>query len=512
MGNNRNLPLDPFKEFLSSLSQISRLNFQVWDGNGLVFASGDHQAEGSNLKKHQTFSVEVVGQGAYQYASCKGRYHIWGTPLKYGKGEEVIGALIAYGLSCNKEAHPGEILPQKTSHAREMKTFLTHLAGLMEETWATGNEADEMAEELAQNLENLSLYGRISSKIKTLKFSRAMLESLLEEIRESVRVDLAFVEMPNRQEYNTLVSARELSDKIPDQKSFVNDLIGSIPQKELCLKEDYFIVNNSSITPGYMGLHPDPYRFLAVKVQHNGNFDGWLGLVSFNLKEIFRQGELRLLSSIAGQVSVLMANMDLYHDLELFVTNVVKSLVYAVEAKDVYTRGHSERVNRYCMLMADRLDLDKKQKEVLNWASILHDIGKIGIPESILNKPGPLNDEEYKVIKGHPKKGYDILKPLEQLSSSLAGITHHHERYDGKGYPDGLKGEEIPFLARIIAVADTFDAMTSTRAYRSAKSPGEAMAIMQQVTGSQLDSDLVQVFKEVFETVLKPEFESSHAG
>ncbi len=309
------IDLDPFKKFLSSLSRISRLNFQVWDGNGLVFASGDHRAEGSNLKEHQTFSAEVMGQGAYQYAPCKSRYLMWGTPLKYGKGEEVVGALIAYGLSSHKEAHPGEILAQKTSHAREMETFLTHLAGLMEETWATGNEADEMAEELAQNLENLSLYGRISSKIKTLKFSRAMLESLLEEVRESVRVDLAFVEMPNRQEYNTLVSARELSDKIPDQKSFVNDLIGSIPQKELCLKEDYFIVNDSSITPGYMGLHPDPYRFLAVKVQHNGNFDGWLGLVSFNLKEVFLLGELRLLTSIAEQVSVLMANVDLYRDL-----------------------------------------------------------------------------------------------------------------------------------------------------------------------------------------------------
>lgn len=261
-----------------------------------------------------------------------------------------------------------------------------------------------------------------------------------------------------------------------------------------------------------MRLHHDPYRFLAVKMRHDGNFDGWLGLVSFNLKKLFRQGELSLLKSLAGQISVLMANMDLYHDLERFVINVVKSLVYAIEAKDIYTRGHSERVNRYSMLMADRLDLDEKQKGVLNWASILHDIGKIGIPEIVLNKPGSLNDEEYEIIKGHPEKGCNILQPLEQLSSSLPAIMHHHERYDGKGYPHGLKGKKIPFLARIIAVADTFDAINSSRAYRPAKPPEETLAIMEQVAGSQLDADLVEVFEHAFKTVIKPEYKNSHGG
>jgi len=119
-----------------------------------------------------------------------------------------------------------------------------------------------------------------------------------------------------------------------------------------------------------------------------------------------------------------------------------------------------------------------------------------------------LNDEEYELIKGHPNKGCNILKPLEHLSSSLNSIMHHHERYDGKGYPHGLKGEEIPFLARTIAVADTFDAINSNRAYRSARPPEEALAIMEQVGRSQLDPDLVQVFKQVFKAVIKPEYES----
>jgi len=150
------------------------------------------------------------------------------------------------------------------------------------------------------------------------------------------------------------------------------------------------------------------------------------------------------------------------------------------------------------MLIADALDMEHEEKNVLNWASILHDIGKIGIPESILNKPGKLTTDEYETIKAHPEKGHTILKPLEQISDSLPGILHHHERYDGNGYPAGLAGEEIPLNARIIAVADTFDAINSNRAYRAARPPNEAVEILERVAGSQLDSNLIEIFKQVY--------------
>jgi HD-GYP domain-containing protein (c-di-GMP phosphodiesterase class II) len=207
---------------------------------------------------------------------------------------------------------------------------------------------------------------------------------------------------------------------------------------------------------------------------------------------------------------VLLDNVDLYHGLEEFVINMVKSLVFAIEAKDIYTKGHSERVNRFAMLIGERLQLNQNEQDILNWASILHDVGKIGVPESILNKPGRLNEEEFEVIKRHPKKGSDILRPLEQLKSCLPGILHHHERYDGKGYPQGLKGEEIPLCARIIAVADTFDAITSNRAYRPAKAAEKALAIIEDGVGTQLDPACVEAFKQVYEKTLKAEFETSH--
>jgi len=501
---------DLFHGFLSSLSGISKLDFEVWDANGVLFLSDPDRSGEVDFEDRRAFSAHIMNHASYQRASGQGRPPMLGAPIKYG--QQTIGALIACKPDSMPESRSKDGTTGKTHDAKEMETFLTHLANLMGETWANQKDVEEMAEELSQNFEDLSLYARISTHLKSLKFSGTMLGALIEELQETLRVDLSFVQMPERQEYNAMVSATGLSDRISDQNAFVDNLLGLIPRSTPSLEQDYFIVNDSGTIPEFRELCPEPYRFLAVKVGHDSHFDGWLGLVSFNMKEIFRQSELRLLQSMAKQISVLLANMDLYHELQHFVISMVKSLVYAIEAKDVYTRGHSERVNRYAMLMAERLKLDKTEKEVLNWASILHDIGKIGIPESVLNKPGSLDDEEFRIIKGHPEKGYNILEPLEQISESLPGVLHHHERYDGRGYPHGLKGEDIPFLARIIAVADTFDAITSNRAYRSSKSPEEALAIMDQVAGTQLTPDLVEVFKEVFETILKQEFETRHDG
>jgi len=436
-------------------------------------------------KESLDLSGKIISLETFQHASLQNQYALFGVPIKTGK--EVVGSLIAHSSNCAKPKDAGQ-----------MEVLLAQLAGLIEDAWESKQEIQLMAEELTQSFEDLYLYSRIASKIRMLHISKTMLNKLILELMEAMRVEMAFTQLPNYREYNTLVNTKKAYDKIPDLDSFADSLIKTIPGNASSLGENYFIVNNSRVTPGYKGLHTEPYRFLAVAMEHNNTLYGWLGLVAFNVKEIFRRSELRLLRSMAEQIAMVIANADLYSDFQRFVISVVKSLVYAIEAKDEYTRGHSERVSRFSMLMAERLDLDEEQESVLHWAAILHDIGKIGIPETILNKTGALNDEEYEIIKGHPVKGYNILRPLEQLSDSLPGILHHHERYDGKGYPHGLKGEDIPLQARIIAVADTFDALTSSRAYRSARSTEEALAVVEKGAGTQLDPDLVGVFKEVY--------------
>ena len=497
------IDLGQSKEFLSSLSIVSHLHFQIWDADeGLVFSSGPDESTEPALEELQDFSLQIINSAAFQHIPLESGERLFGVPLR--NGQAVVGSLIAFNSNSVQEALPGTSAVPQPDQTEEMEKILNQIGKLVEERLTTQQEMEQMTEELTENFEQLFFYSKIASRVKSITFSGTMLEELVEELLDTMRTDMAFAKLPERPEYNTLTCTQKISEKISDHDEFIDALIDSIPLDSPSLEENYFIVNDSRITPGFSDLASDPYRFLAVKMQHDGNFYGWMGLVSFNLEEIFRRSELRLLDSMAEQVSVVITNSDLYRDLERFVINMVKSLVFAIEAKDDYTRGHSERVCRYSLLMAEKLGLDEERKKILQWSSILHDSGKIGIPESILNKPWRLEDEEYQIIKNHPMKGHTILEPLEQLASSLPGMLHHHERYDGKGYPQGLKGKKIPLEARIIAVADTFDAITSNRAYRPAKTPEEAIKEMEKVAGTQLDPDLVKVFKEVFTEDLVP--------
>jgi HD-GYP domain-containing protein (c-di-GMP phosphodiesterase class II) len=152
------------------------------------------------------------------------------------------------------------------------------------------------------------------------------------------------------------------------------------------------------------------------------------------------------------------------------------------------------------MMIAEAMDLSPGEKDALHLAAMLHDIGKIGVPEKILNKEGKLTQEEYSHIREHSEQGYKILKPINQLNESLSAIRHHHERYDGAGYPSGLKGKEIPLYARVIAIADTYDAMTSARSYRAHISHEDAIAEIVSVKGKQLDPELVEIFVKLSES------------
>ncbi|HID10544.1 MAG TPA: response regulator [Candidatus Latescibacteria bacterium] len=174
------------------------------------------------------------------------------------------------------------------------------------------------------------------------------------------------------------------------------------------------------------------------------------------------------------------------------VENVLFALANAVEAKDAYTEEHTERVSRYAVALGRKVGLDRDYTEALCVGGMLHDVGKIGIPDHILLKPGKLSDKEFEHIKAHPIIGERICRPLRSLTYVLPGIRYHHERVDGRGYPDGLRGEEIPIEARILAIADAFDAMTADRPYRRGMSPKEAIEELRRYAGKQWDRDLVE--------------------
>jgi HD domain len=177
----------------------------------------------------------------------------------------------------------------------------------------------------------------------------------------------------------------------------------------------------------------------------------------------------------------------------------VSALCQAVETKDFYTRGHSERVSRGSVMIAREIGMRAERVEAIRYAGMLHDVGKLGVPTSVLQKNGSLTDDEYAAIQLHPMRGLDIVREIGFLDEALAGIMHHHERIDGRGYPMGLAGDEIPEFARVLAVADAFDAMTSNRSYRGARPVPDAVAELRKWAGTQFDPAFVDAFVTAIE-------------
>lgn len=186
-------------------------------------------------------------------------------------------------------------------------------------------------------------------------------------------------------------------------------------------------------------------------------------------------------------------------EVELVTLNAIMAIAKTIEAKDNYTSGHSDRVAQCSVAIARRLGWDENHMRDLHCMALLHDIGKIGVPDNILNKPMPLEEEEFNILKKHSVTGGEILKHIHTISHLQDGALYHHERYDGKGYPKGLSGEEIPIEARIIAIADTYDAMTSNRAYRARLSDDIVLSEFKKGIGTQFDPNLAELFIKMLE-------------
>jgi HD-GYP domain-containing protein (c-di-GMP phosphodiesterase class II) len=213
----------------------------------------------------------------------------------------------------------------------------------------------------------------------------------------------------------------------------------------------------------------------------------------------FSDDDELLLGSIGSQVAVAVENYRLNLDVERTYLETIMALALAVEAKDPYSAGHSKRVGYYATKIGEQMAVDAETVRMLNDAGILHDIGKIGIKDEILLKSGPLTPDEVKIMQQHPVIGEAIVKPVRSLAKVVSLVRHHHERFDGRGYPSGLKGEEIPLGARILSVADTYDAITTDRPYRKRMSLEEAKAELRRVSGSQLDPRPVEAMLKLIE-------------
>jgi HD-GYP domain-containing protein (c-di-GMP phosphodiesterase class II) len=273
---------------------------------------------------------------------------------------------------------------------------------------------------------------------------------------------------------------------------------------------------------GWVAMHGEPV--IVLKAQEDPRFfkevDQAAGFVTENVicvplrikegiigviqginkrKGAFTKDDLELFIALADQIAIALDNARLYEELNVMAQQLVEGLSEAMEKRDSYSSGHPQRVLKVCLAMAKYLPLSAEEKRQLTLAAILHDIGKVGITDHILGKNGMLTVEEMEVIRGHPGAGAAIVGHIKQLQSIIPAIKYHHEHYDGSGYPEGLQGVEIPLVARIIAVADTYDAIIHERAYHRGMSKSEAVAEIAENVGTQFDPHMVEAFAQALD-------------
>jgi HD-GYP domain-containing protein (c-di-GMP phosphodiesterase class II) len=235
-------------------------------------------------------------------------------------------------------------------------------------------------------------------------------------------------------------------------------------------------------------------NMICVPVKSRGRIIGVLQAINRRTDRPFDTEDQRLFESLARQVGIAIENARLYEQVKQTFFSTAATLAEAIEKRDPYTGGHVRRVVEISLAVGEELGLSSEEKETLHLAAILHDVGKIGIRDVILLKQGPLTPEEFDHIREHPQLGAEILAPIKQLEAVIPAVRYHQERCDGQGYPEGLKGDEIPLASRIIAVADTFDAMTTDRPYRPRMSDEAAIEEIGRCTGSQFDPKVVEAF------------------
>jgi response regulator RpfG family c-di-GMP phosphodiesterase len=231
--------------------------------------------------------------------------------------------------------------------------------------------------------------------------------------------------------------------------------------------------------------------FLSVPILVGDELFAVLNLTDKRSGDEFTDKDEELICNLAQKSSIKLENNALYEGIYTNMVDTLRALVTMIEARDPYTHRHSQRVTDYAVALGRFIGMREEDLETLEFTGILHDIGKIGIQDKILHKPGRLTVDEMTHIKAHPVIGETIVKPLGLIDIERSLIRHHHERFDGQGYPDGLRGDVIPLLVRVLSVADSFDAMTSNRPYRMAMSVADAMEGLRQSAGTQFDPDVV---------------------
>jgi HD-GYP domain-containing protein (c-di-GMP phosphodiesterase class II) len=293
------------------------------------------------------------------------------------------------------------------------------------------------------------------------------------------------------------LKVRAVSGVDPFARGEPSEFIAAIARKAID-QHDTIVLNDIDHDGASRRPHEEFVNCAAIPVTMMDNLDGVV-ILADKIPDGFNEEDVEAVLSVGDHARVAMRNVSLERELQNAYLATVSMLADAVEAKDPYTRGHCETASRYARLTGRALELADRERESLCYAALLHDVGKIGVSDGILNKPGPLLPEERQVVESHVRIGYDLIRSVPVLSDVATIVLHHHERYDGAGYPKRLQGDDIPMGSRVLAVVDAYCAMLDKRSYKDALTPAEARAELLRCAGTQFDPDVVNAFIRVLD-------------
>jgi len=484
--------------FKSSREQLIRLSRQTLDQNGEKSCSA---AAGVPVWRFGDENLVLAAVLKSARVSNKG-------------GESIGTALIDLG---DKTSYPGSTPSCDIRNANPLQAdneYLAEMLGLWVEKFQAETKAEKQIEmvgtELAQTYEELVLLHKLSTNMKVTESDANFLQMACDCLTEIVFVEgiAILLEKTIDDEQELVLTAGSGLIDIDKQTAAIlhSGLIKEINSgKEALLDSEVDSafkydwpsnIKNIIAVPLYSKEKAESH--FAGRTQ-NGNYVMGL-MIAINRigKQDFDSTDVKLFNSVAGGCAVFIENGKLFKDLKELFIGSLKALTSSIDAKDKYTHGHSERVAFVSRWIAERLSeqeqLDEEQIHMVYLAGLLHDIGKIGVKEAVLCKKGKLTEQEFDCIKQHPSIGAGILHEIKQMRDIVPGVLCHHERVDGKGYPDGLVADQIPLTGKIVGLADSFDAMTSKRTYRDAMSVEQALAEIEKGLGTQFDRKIGRVF------------------
>jgi HD-GYP domain-containing protein (c-di-GMP phosphodiesterase class II) len=439
--------------------------------------------------------------------------HVTGIVLLVGKrdafalDEDLLRAANRHGLDPAALAQQAAPLPAFTDAAvLGAARLLAGMARDQARLASLEHEIDSLSTQLATSYEELSLIYQVSSGMKVNRGAGEFFRQACLDLREVMGVRAMGFALTgpgtSANAATTTTAGQQLTvfgdAEIPDPltRRLATQLVPLLRERKNAI-----LVNRVAADHRFSWFAPHARQLIAVPLQRQDEVLGCL----FGLDKTaadFDSVDAKLLTSIANESAIYLENAMLFDDVRELMMGVLHSLTSAVDAKDAYTCGHSERVALLSRRLARELRLPEALVERIYMAGILHDVGKIGVPEAVLHKTGKLTDEEFEQMKKHPQIGARILADIKQVQDLIPGVLHHHERYDGRGYPAKLSGENIPLMGRLICIADCFDAMTSNRTYRRALPLEVALMEVRRCAGTQFDPAMAESFLQIPATEL----------